>query len=760
MKVLSTFIALILMQVVGEAKELLHTNFSLDSIAKVYKSPYLITHCERFNLDKKYLLNKITLGLISNRKNIPYKLKVYKYEGQQSVPRTEVGYIYEGKFTKDSIGFEEVEIKLENEILVEYEQIFVCFEPQAEGLFLYSDDTHEEPYCQNGIDVFTYQMQKDKNDKWFFGNYNYYVVLHGEELKDEREKKVFNENTPSYFEKGIVDSINNIKIKNLCVFDIEKDGRNEFIVNNRYFSYDDKTKTYKYGDLDKVLDRNAFSNVIFDYNGDGKLDLASMSYESKTVTVSGKDTVIRLGSLRIIEDIAKKKNFRILNHKSQLIQKVSSIVSEDLDLDGKDELVITQSDTLRPLDNFYISFINNEFVFNDLKTSDYNSVNGSYSFCLNSYDKKTLVIFNESGELEKWEFNFAERKKNIKKREVISKLSIDSSNKSVTYDLGSLNNSSNKKEKVYINNSFYKRLNKVQKPGTIKFDYKQDEDSLSDKVIEDNSWIIASSGLVNGDLDNDAKDDVIIFSADKCYSANLLLNKEDVLIKDNNISGFKNFTLGNDGILTDINIDGKLDLMTFSNGSFVILTNQLETKNNYVKLIDKKSEDIKEGTKLVLFLKDEKIELEYRTNFAWNIQSPKEIHFGIAENREVDSAYVLNQNQSKVIYDIKPNQTLDISKLKSKEYLPEVTFASYPNPFTDEVNFNLTTNIVEDVDIHILDINGNEIKSIYNGRLKRNNNKLSWDGTNHNGDRMRSGTYFLDVNYKNKTFTEKIVKVN
>lgn len=99
------------------------TNFYLDSTIRVFKSKAITTHCERFDLPFKLKLSKINLGLISNQPNTSCVVKIYKYEGQQSVPRTETEIVSGILVKKEKVGYEDILVELNQTIEIENEQL-------------------------------------------------------------------------------------------------------------------------------------------------------------------------------------------------------------------------------------------------------------------------------------------------------------------------------------------------------------------------------------------------------------------------------------------------------------------------------------------------------------------------------------------------------------------------------------------------------------------------------------------------------------
>lgn len=81
----------------------------------------------------------------------------------------------------------------------------------------------------------------------------------------------------------------------------------------------------------------------------------------------------------------------------------------------------------------------------------------------------------------------------------------------------------------------------------------------------------------------------------------------------------------------------------------------------------------------------------------------------------------------------------------------------YPNPTTGPVY--IPYSIPEDgpVRIRLYDTRGSMIKTLLWARQFAGSSEISWDGTNANGIPLAAGTYFVKMEYKNKTLAKRIL---
>lgn len=80
---------------------------------------------------------------------------------------------------------------------------------------------------------------------------------------------------------------------------------------------------------------------------------------------------------------------------------------------------------------------------------------------------------------------------------------------------------------------------------------------------------------------------------------------------------------------------------------------------------------------------------------------------------------------------------------------------NYPNPFTKNTHINLTVNEFEDVDIKAYNTLGQEVAHITNTQLEKGTYKIPLTLKN-----LPSGVYIIQAKNKDKTTTQKIVKIN
>lgn len=82
--------------------------------------------------------------------------------------------------------------------------------------------------------------------------------------------------------------------------------------------------------------------------------------------------------------------------------------------------------------------------------------------------------------------------------------------------------------------------------------------------------------------------------------------------------------------------------------------------------------------------------------------------------------------------------------------------STYPNPFSTFANFqfNLPADGIYTIDV--VDVMGNQVKSIFNGSANAGAKSFEWNGTDNSNQSLSNGVYFVRLNGNNQVFTQKI----
>ena len=82
---------------------------------------------------------------------------------------------------------------------------------------------------------------------------------------------------------------------------------------------------------------------------------------------------------------------------------------------------------------------------------------------------------------------------------------------------------------------------------------------------------------------------------------------------------------------------------------------------------------------------------------------------------------------------------------------------SWPNPFSDKINFSFILEETAYVSLDIYDLNGKKIKGLAANTLAAGTHLISWDGTSTKGNNMPRGMYLYTLKTNDKQQTGKII---
>jgi len=101
----------------------------------------------------------------------------------------------------------------------------------------------------------------------------------------------------------------------------------------------------------------------------------------------------------------------------------------------------------------------------------------------------------------------------------------------------------------------------------------------------------------------------------------------------------------------------------------------------------------------------------------------------------------------------------------------DIGLSAYPNPFTENVEIRIESSEIEEMEnrnspisrfpisLCIYDLRGSMVKNFEISNFKFPVSKVNWDGTDKNGNYLKTGIYFYRLKVGNKTVTKKITLI-
>ena len=102
----------------------------------------------------------------------------------------------------------------------------------------------------------------------------------------------------------------------------------------------------------------------------------------------------------------------------------------------------------------------------------------------------------------------------------------------------------------------------------------------------------------------------------------------------------------------------------------------------------------------------------------------------------------------------------DDSPLSSRvELIPEsfTLYQNYPNPFNPSTTIKYTFNDNCHVNVAIYNLNGELVKTLFNGYHNKGNKSLVWNSVNNENEFMPGGLYIYSVKTENSIYSKKMM---
>jgi len=83
----------------------------------------------------------------------------------------------------------------------------------------------------------------------------------------------------------------------------------------------------------------------------------------------------------------------------------------------------------------------------------------------------------------------------------------------------------------------------------------------------------------------------------------------------------------------------------------------------------------------------------------------------------------------------------------------------FPNPVEYECLIDMFSEQSKELEVGVIDLRGNLIKKVFQGKLAAGNNRMNWDGKTSAGNPISPGLYFIYFRYGSETSYRKIIKL-
>jgi len=710
MKIIIIIITLICTYILNSQETINHYNEDSQLTYK-YKFEKI---AERFEFKSKSILKKIIFKC-EGKKGSTANITIYGDEGGNSIPLFEKEIIPSISFTKKTNQYEWIEIELNN-ILINEKQIFVVIENYENSIKVVTSQEPKEELCKSDdCGDFTYQSIYINNIwKRAYGAYLFDLEIESLETKKIKIFSLTNLN------ENYINGINQISIA-----DINNDQLEDIITNKSILINKDNMNF----EDELIADSSENSTrIVLDINNDDNYDIVSFSHDSSFTNRIFINKIDFFDTLTI--DLP---NFKF----------IESFSFNDYNRDGKQDIaIITNNEngsTLFLLKNKENSFVIEEkFELAPVISIQYVDLNrdGIKELLINYVNVDFDIYDYQNNELKSYTNEKSSELTTLNAGILLADLDNNSNNEIISihqYD----------ENLIDINLNNFKRT------------------SILDKLLMNIEYDQESFSSVVGDLNNDGLKDIFLTTRCECRKVKLLhQTKNDGFIDISNKSGLVKFSLGLDGIFSDLNNDGLPELISINSEKLMIFENKLENKNNYIK-IDTKGKSISK----IIAKKDSNLFTTemYNNGRGIRIQESNIALIGISNNYKIDSLILQNEEEQIIIENIDANKIYNVNDYKSKNEITPISdfnASIFPNPFNKKVSFDVTLNEIGKLKIGIYSEIGDLVKLVTNKDVVKGIYNFTWDGKNEFDNEITSGLYFYKIELNNKIIKNKLIKID
>jgi len=730
-----------------------------DTLRNYNSQNTLANHVGNFDLrvsrfDLKHLGNLNSIHLITDGLPGSFTLRIFGHEGGPPFPQLEIDLINPISVKKEKNGFEKISVLIEEEIDVTNNQFFIVVENITSGTFIKYDVSTKEEYCSSSNGGNYYYLYNKRGSSWYASNRALAIDV-------VIDRKDYNYQIPYFSDVSETMQIQGGGNR-LAVADYNNDGYDDLLIGGKLFKNDFlNTQTFIDVTSQAGLQGSPLANLFVDMDNDGDIDLLYLESNDSSF-------------IYINDGHANFSKNQITGIPINALDKINAVSMADINNDGYLDLFIGQlwKDYPNALPKFlYINDRNNDFkdyskLLYDKKENLENApCRGSQFVDINNDGFPDLYVANyvttaskiSSPRDELWLNNRDGSFSNI-----INQTGIDTT-------IGTLfwNMSSGCHWGDYNNDGYMDLLapslchprfmngnnNEYTNPTTIYMNTFGNHSSL--KFIDTKGkhgiqYEETHAGASWGDINNDGLLDFFISTYYGCRYNDIYIQKSDHSFELVSFETSLHEERGDqDGIWFDFNNDGNLDLLC--NGK--LYENKAKQNGNFIIISLQSSDGNKQGvgSKVMVYANGQRFTREVTLGHGQKMQSSYRLHFGVGNALQIDSIQVIwaNTGETTVYENLKINTLYKLLD-NGLKFIPTQTDKTnlYPNPFTKHIsitidwddypNFKLFNSLGQEINISEVIKSGKQYIIV--------------------PKTITPGTYYIEINAKNKFLRYKILK--
>ncbi|MEZ5196320.1 MAG: T9SS type A sorting domain-containing protein [Bacteroidales bacterium] len=104
--------------------------------------------------------------------------------------------------------------------------------------------------------------------------------------------------------------------------------------------------------------------------------------------------------------------------------------------------------------------------------------------------------------------------------------------------------------------------------------------------------------------------------------------------------------------------------------------------------------------------------------------------------------------------------TVDIASETANSMKADQLISNYPNPFSTFTMFSIELDEPGEVELSVYDLSGRQVNTLVKQTYASGTHKISWNGENESGERMKSGIYFYHLKAGNEEVIKKLILID
>lgn len=689
------------------------------SVQSIYLDASIKAEYAVFKFNNVFEVSKINI-LVSGKDSASAYIKIYGEEGGAVYPKVDKLMYPPIKIQKTKEGREIIEINFDPMLRIEGHQCFIGLEKENSEIYLVSDKQAVYNTCiSNKGDEYSRQLLFD--GKWHTGKYSYIIDLIGKNI--DTKDTIFTIVDTDVFNKD--NNKNNIRNESIALGDINDDLLLDVLCDGKLFINKGDFKYEPGIELCTPDTSDIYINAFADMNNDFLADIFYLNHDESYVLINKEDLQFEKQDLELNIPKEPCKYF---------LKDVNQDNYPDLIIGSKKQILLfinTKQNTFLKEEVLIDSLISGSESIVDFEIADYDS-DGLYDL---------IVAYNSSFKLYKafpdFKFNsFYMKIYPISDIEIkhlnYHDINADGINEIILSGYAPTSEVSSFNPIVFYRNN----MNEYERQH-LNIDYETDD-------CED---------IVFGDIDNNGREDMLLFSSCDCRTAHLYKKNNFnlyELITFN--SGLFPVNLGKSGVFADVNNDGLLDLFTWYDDVLVLLKNNTRVSGNYIE-VESKTQALSDA---MVYSGDDIIQKELSEYTGNYNQIYNRVHLGLG-NDNIDSVQ-FNNATTKLNHEVS-NDIFNLDRLDSEEFATQLAHNVQPNPVQETTCLTICSSESLYCEITITDIGGKLVGNLYSGKLNIGDNKFYFN-RNSFETVLNPGVYFYFVRAAEKLYSGKILVID